>query len=51
MLEYGDAFLEMNQEALIRLEKQLTPAGFAVAIEMAPEQDDVGIEDDELVAA
>ncbi|NQE65369.1 MULTISPECIES: hypothetical protein [unclassified Caulobacter] len=51
MLEYGDAFLEQNREALKALEA-MSPAAFAVAAEMAPHQAEVVDEDEEeLVAA
>ena len=36
MLEYGDVFLEQNAEALESLKEIMTPAGFEVALEMAP---------------
>lgn len=43
MLEYGEAFLSSNEEALEKLAKILSPAAFRVAIEMSPhaESDDM----------
>lgn len=35
MLEYGDAFLEQNKEALKHLQKTMSPGAFAVAMAMA----------------
>ena len=50
MLEYGDAFLEQNREALVALEK-MSPAAFAVAVEMTPQHAEAVDDEEELVAA
>jgi hypothetical protein len=50
MLEYGDAFLAQNREALRHLE-ETSPAAFAVAAEMAPQQAEVEDDEEELAAA
>ncbi|WAC59638.1 hypothetical protein [Brevundimonas sp. SL130] len=51
MLEYGEAFLEQNREALERLEDMMGHASYAVALEMAPAQDEVDTSDDRPLAA
>lgn len=56
MLKYGETFLELNEEALKRLGKILTPEAFKVAVEMAPKQDedddlDLNADEEEPVAA
>ncbi|WP_343698901.1 hypothetical protein [Caulobacter sp.] len=50
MLEYGDAFLEQNRKALAAL-RAMSPAAFAVAVEMTPQQAEVMDDEEELAAA
>ncbi|WP_165832158.1 hypothetical protein [Caulobacter radicis] len=40
MLEYGEAFLEQNREGLKRLSEKMSPAAFAIAMEMAAANED-----------
>lgn len=51
MLEYGDAFLEQNREALEHLEAMMGRAAYEAALEMAPPQDEADLADEQPLAA